>query len=330
MSEKDTCSCHHCHSDEHHHHTEHEHHHEGHSCDHGITGHCHVSDFSNKKRIIFVMIISFLYMLLEIVFGFLSGSLSLLADAGHAFIDSASLLLAFLGFHLAGKEIDEKRSYGYHRFEILAAFVNGLFLAAIITWIFIEAVQRILNPVDVNGEIVFVVALGGFIFNGASFFVLFKGDKKNLNMQGALLHVAGDALASLTAMIAGAVIAYTGYTIIDPILSLLLVVILGKGAYEVIRKSGHILLEGTPAGFNQEEVKKTLEEIDGIENIHHIHAWSLTLEKPLLTLHIKIKDNHKNDDILNKTKEILKEKWNIVHTVIQIEKDDCPDSEGTF
>ena len=308
-----------------------EHHQHDNCCDNGIMGHCHVSDFSNKKRIIFVMVISFLYTIIEVILGIYSGSLALLADAGHSFTDGLALLLAFLGFHLADKKSDDKRSYGYHRFEILAAFVNGLFLAGLTIWIFVEALERVFNPVNVKGDIVFIVAFCGFLLNSLSFLILLKGDKKNLNMQGALYHVASDALASLTAMVAGVVITYTGYTIVDPILSLLLVVLLAKGSYNIIKKTVHILLEGTPSDFNQEEVVATLkQEVSDIDDIHHIHAWSLTLEKPLVTMHLKVKENCNRDNVLNKVKEVLKTKWNIAHSVIQIEKNPCPDSKNCF
>ena len=173
---------------------------------------------NNMTRIMIALVLTGLFMVVEVVGGIISGSLALLADAGHMLTDTTALALAAMAFHVSKRPPDGKLTFGYQRFQILAAFVNGLSLIAIVGWILFEAVRRFLNPNEVLGETMLAIAAAGLVVNLISFTVLHTGDRENLNIRGAALHVAGDLLGSIAAIVAAAVIIYTGWTPIDPIL----------------------------------------------------------------------------------------------------------------
>jgi len=201
---------------------------------------------SNIKRVQIALALTGTFMLVEVAGGILSGSLALLADAGHMLTDTMALALSAIAFRVSSRPADEKRSYGYQRFQILAAFVNGLSLLVIVGWILFEAVQRILSPSMVMGQTMLIVAAAGLVINIIVFFVLHGGDQENLNMRGAALHVLGDLLGSVAAITAALVILYTGWMPIDPILSIGVALLIFRSAWHLVKRSGHILLEGAP------------------------------------------------------------------------------------
>ena len=190
------------------------------------------------------------FMLVEVVGGILSGSLALIADAGHMLTDFAALAMAWLAFRVARRPADSRRTYGFDRLSVLAAFVNGLALFAITAWIVVEAIERLAEPRPIEGGLMLAVAVAGLLVNVASFWVLSRGDRANLNLRAALLHVVGDLLGSAGAIVAALVILGTGWTPIDPILSVLVAALILRSAWRVVKESAHILLEGTPANFD--------------------------------------------------------------------------------
>ena len=267
-------------------------------------------------------------MLAELAGGLISGSLALLADAGHMLTDFASLALAWYGFRLARRPADWKRTYGYDRFSILIAFANGLALFAIAAWIVVEAWHRLAEPSAILGGIMFWIALAGFAVNIAAFWVLQGGDQDNLNMRAAALHVMGDLLGSVAAIAAAIVIMTTGWTPIDPILSVLVALIILRSAWRVVTESGHILLEGTPSGIDSREIAQDLiATFPAVKDAHHIHAWSITQERPMITLHIRVSEGQKPEHIVADVKDRLKEQFGIAHATVEIEFDDCADDE---
>ena len=267
------------------------------------------------------------FMLVELVVGLWANALVLVADAGHMFLDATALGLAWWAAHLSKRGFDQQLSYGYHRFQVLAAFVNGLTLVALIIWITVEAVQRLIKPEVMNPWPTLIVATLGFIVNLIAFRLL-HDTSGNTNIRSAALHVLGDLLGSVAAMVAAIVVMTLGWLYADPVLTLAIVVILSRGAYGVLKESAHILLEGVPAGVNLAQIETTLtEEIDGVDGVHHVHAWGLTAEKPLLTLHALIPESAQVQIVVRDIKQLLKERFDIEHSTIQVELGPCPDDQ---
>jgi cobalt-zinc-cadmium efflux system protein len=225
------------------------------------------------------------FMVVEVIGGIVAGALALLADAGHMLSDFAALAMAWLAFRVAMRPADATRTFGFDRLSILAAFVNGLALFAVAIWIVIEAAQRIGEPRPVAGGLMLAVAAIGLGVNVLAFLILSRGDRDNLNLRAALLHVVGDLLGSLAAIAAALVILATGWTPIDPILSVLVAVLILRSAWIVVRDSAHILLEGTPPGFDAAAIAADLlAEVPVVTEVRHLHAWSITEARPMVTL----------------------------------------------
>ncbi len=266
------------------------------------------------------------FMAVEVAGGLLSGSLALLADAGHMLTDAAALCFAWLAFRLARRPADPRRSYGYHRFQILAAFLNGVVLIAIVTWITVEAVQRLRAPVEVLGPMMLAVAGLGLVVNLICFAILHGGSRKNLNMRGALLHVLGDLLGSLAAIVAAVVIIVTGWTPIDPLLSLLVALLIARSAWLLVRQSTHVLLQGTPAEIDVSQLKSTLvDSVSEVDDVHHVHIWTLASGKLVMTLHAHVCDGADAEEALRTILCVCRERFGVTHVTVQIEHGRCPD-----
>ncbi len=278
----------------------------------------------SERRIFLVMCLTGGYMLLQIAGGLLAGSLALLADSGHMLSDTAALGLAWFAFRLASKPADSRRSYGYHRFQILAAFTNGLTLFFIAGWIVVEAIARLITPSEVMGGLMLTVACGGLLINIAGFYLLHRGDRHNVNMQGALLHVMGDLLGSIAAIAAAVIIMLTGWTAADPLLSILVALIILKSAFGLVRRSGHILLEGTPDHLDMELIRdKLVAYLPQVRGVHHMHAWSLTAEKSIVTMHVEIDPAADLEKTLRDITAFLQSEFDIAHVTLQLEHSNC-------
>ena len=274
---------------------------------------------SKERAIAIATVLTGGFMLAEVVGGVVSGSLALLADAGHMLTDFASLVLAWLAFRLARRPADWKRTYGFDRFSVLAAFVNGLSLFAIAAWIAWEAVHRLLDPSPVLGGLMLWVAAGGLAVNVAAFWVLSRAEGDNLNVRAAALHVLGDLLGSVAAIAASVVILTTGWTPIDPILSVLVVLLILRSAWAVVRESGHILLEGAPTGFDARAVAADLEaSVPGVARAHHVHAWSITQERPMATLEVDLAPGAEADAVRRAVKARVRETTGMGHVTVEV------------
>jgi cobalt-zinc-cadmium efflux system protein len=274
----------------------------------------------NERRVFLAMLLTGGFMVAEVAGGIAAGSLALLADAGHMLTDCASLALAWMAFRIGRRPQDAQRSYGYHRFQVLAAFVNGITLIAIVGWILIEAMRRLLAPVEVLGGLMLVIAVLGLLVNLVAFWILHGGDQENLNLRGAALHVLGDLLGSVAAIVAGLVIVWTGWTPIDPLLSLLVALLILRSAWMLVRRSGHILLEGTPDWLDVNQLRAELAAaIPEVENIHHVHCWMLTQERPLLTMHARLRAGADQYAVLVAIRQLLQRDYGIGHATIEIE-----------
>lgn len=289
--------------------------------------HHHPVSRNDSRRVGFALVLTGLFMLVEVVGGILSGSLALLADAGHMLTDTVALALAWTAFYASDKPADSKRSYGYHRFQILAAFVNGISLLMITGWIFVEAVQRLLNPTHVLGQQMMIVAACGLLVNVLVFWILSGGNRENLNIRGALLHVAGDLLGSIATIVAAGVILWKGWMPIDPLLSFLVAILILRSAWALLKRSAHILLEGTPEWLDVGGMQNDLiASIDMLESVHHVHVWGLTPERLMLTMHVNLSDNVANTtNIVREIKTKLKESYGIAHSTIEVETGNCAD-----
>lgn len=293
---------------------------------HGHSGHSH-GGTTDEKRLVWALAIIIVFMVVEVVGGIVSGSLALLADAGHMVSDAAALAFSFAALRVGRRAATPRMSYGYRRLEILAAFVNGLALFAIAIWIAVEAVQRFREPVTVMAGTMLAVAVAGLAANIVAFLILTGGSKGNLNMRSAVLHVLGDLLGSVAAIVAAVVIMLTGWTPIDPILSIFVAVIVLKSAWQLVRSTGHILLEGTPYGIEPDAIKADLEEnVAAVRVAHHIHAWSITAEQHLLTLHVVPREGFASRDVIAAVRQRVKERFDIAHVTVQVEDPDPGDA----
>jgi cobalt-zinc-cadmium efflux system protein len=260
----------------------------GHDHSHGH-GHDHAATAS-ARAIGIAAVLTGGFMLVEVAGGLISGSLALIADAGHMLTDFAALAMAWLAFRVARRPADAQRTYGFDRLSVLAAFVNGLALFAITVWIVIEALERLSDPRPIEGGLMLAVAVAGLAVNLASFWVLSRGDHDNLNLRAALLHVLGDLLGSAGAIVAALVILWTGWTPVDPILSVFVAALILRSAWRVVKESAHILLEGTPSGFDAGKVAADLRSaVPEVAEVRHLHAWSITEARPMVTLEAVVK-----------------------------------------
>jgi cobalt-zinc-cadmium efflux system protein len=304
----------------------HDHTHTGHRRGHGSAAGGSAADRDSERRVLLAMLLTVGFMGAEVVGGILAGSLALLADAGHMLTDAASLALAWFAFRIARRPHDARRTYGYHRFQVLAAFVNGATLIAIVGWILIEAVRRLLAPVEVAGGLMLAVAALGLAVNVVAFWILHGGDRDNLNMRGAALHVLGDLLGSVAAIAGAVVILATGWMPIDPILSILVALLILRSASDLLGKSAHILLEGTPDWLDVDRLKADLvEAVPDVCDVHHVHVWMLTTERPLMTLHAVVRDGADPGAVLVALGARLRDRHGIAHATIQIEPAGCVD-----
>ncbi len=263
-------------------------------------------------------------MVAEIVGGVMAGSLALLADAGHMLTDFASLALAWLGFRLTRRPADWRRTYGFDRFAVLVAFVNGIALFAIAAWIAVEAWNRLASPVEVHGAPMLWIAATGLAVNVIVFFVLRGGDADNLNVRAAVLHVIGDLLGSVAAVVASVVILTIGWTPIDPLLSIVVGLIVLRSAWRVVAESGHILLEGSPIGFDTRAIGNDLRTaLPYVLDVHHVHAWSISQERPMITLHACVAENTNAAVAVRDIKGRLAQDFGITHATIEIEYGDA-------
>ena len=282
----------------------------------------------NARRVLLALVLTGGFMVAEVIGGLLTGSLALIADAGHMLTDTAALALAWMAFRVAGRPNDARRTYGYHRFQVLAAFVNGVTLVAVVGWIAIEAVRRLAAPIEVLGGPMLVIAGLGLAVNLAVLWILKSGPRANLNIQGAAVHVLGDVLGSVAAITAAGVIIWTGWMAIDPLLSVLVALLVLRSAWVIVRRSGHILLEGAPDWLDAAALRRDLvAAVPQVEDIHHVHAWMLTDERPLMTLHASLKPGASYPEALVAIRGFLEEHYGIGHATIQIEPDGCTDDE---
>ena len=275
----------------------------------------------SERRLALALGILFLFTLVEATGGYLANSIALLAESGHMLADCASLVLAIVAIRVARRPPSPTHTYGHHRYQTLAAFVNGLALLGLTLWVAVEAGERLLSPPHVAGGLMLGVALAGGVANLAAFMVL--SGASSLNERGARAHVLGDLLGSAAATAAGiAIIAGSAY-IADPILSLLVSVLIFRSAWRLTRDSAHVLVEGAPAGLDAARIEQALGVVPGVAGVHHVHAWSLTGDAALVTLHAALEEEADAVAALHALQERLRATLGVEHATVQLERGDC-------
>ena len=301
-----------------------------HGHDHGA-GHSHAPEVTsrNERVVLIGFLLTFGFMFAEVIGGLLSGSLALIADAGHMMTDAAALALAWAGFRFGRRAADKKRTFGYMRFEVLAGFVNAVALMLLVAWIAYEAALRLLHPAPVLAGPMMAVAVLGLLVNGGVFYMLMQGDREHVNIKGALLHVMGDLLGSVAAIVAAGIIWLTGWTPIDPILSVLLSALVLRAAWSLLRNSLHILMEGAPLGLDTDEMRARLVgSVPGLADVSHIHVWSITSGRATATMHAALAEGAEPAAVVRGLKARLAQDYEIGHSTVEIDWEgvaaDCP------
>lgn len=278
----------------------------------------------NSRRLLLAFLVTVIFMVAEVIGGLISGSLALLADAGHMLTDAAALLVALLAVRFAKRKPNSRHTFGYLRLTTLAAFVNATALLVIVVLIVWEAIARFVNPQPVMGTTMLVIAIAGLFANILAFWLLHQGEEKaNINVRAATLHVLGDLLGSIGAVAAALIIMNTGWTPIDPILSVLVSCLVLTNAWRLLRESFHELLEGTPEEIDIDKLRRDLSmSIPEVRNVHHVHVWQIG-EQRLMTLHVQVIPPHDHDALLERIRHHLLEKCRIGHATIQMEYGRC-------
>jgi cobalt-zinc-cadmium efflux system protein len=280
---------------------------------------------ASESGLLWALWITVAFMLAEAIGGWIAGSLALVADAVHMLADAGALGMSYGAARAANRPATDIMSYGHHRWQVLAAFVNGLVLLLLSAWIVIEALRRLFSPTSVHAPTMILVAAVGIVANLISYAVLSRGER-SLNVRSALLHIASDILGNIGAAIAGVVILLTLWTPIDPLLSIVMAGLIVRGGYRITRESAHILLEGTPETFDVDEIERKIKAaVPAVSAVHHVHAWSLTDKRPMLTLHVVIQPGADHMACLQGVHQALREHLNIVHATVQIETTPCGD-----
>lgn len=266
--------------------------------------------------------------MVEVIGGVLSNSLALLGDAGHMFTDTLALGLSVAALSLAKRPASQTRTYGFLRAEVLAALANGTILVLICGFIFYEAYQRFVEPPEVRGTLMLAVAAVGFLANLLGILVLRSASRDNLNVKGAFLHMWGDTISSVGVIAAGVIILVTGWTVVDPIISMFIGLLILRGAVGLVLESSDILLEAVPKHLDVTQIISALKEIEGVKDVHDVHLWTITSGIYALSCHLQIEDRmvSSSSQIVEAVNQALSQKFGIGHSTLQLECGECENS----
>lgn len=288
--------------------------HAGHAHAHGTS----VTD-KNARRIRFVFFFTLGYAVIQAIGGWFSGSLALIADSGHMVSDAAALFLALVAYRVANRAPDLLRTYGFHRVRVLAALANGASLFLLVIWITWEAIQRLRQPTEILSGPMLVVAIIGLIVNLVGFFILQSGNQGDTNLRGALLHVLGDLLGSVGAILAAVGILLTGWTFLDPLLSILVALLVIRSAWGLMKDSLHVLLQAAPPGLDTQAAETSLLSVPGVAEAGHLHVWTLADDSLVATVHVSPQPGIDPLVLPARVTETLRHKYSIQHVTVQVD-----------
>ena len=299
----------------------HEHHH--HHYDHHVA-----ADNGQMRKILWTAIIlNLLFVGVEAGVGLWQNSLSLLSDAGHNLSDVFSLALVVVGLHLVKVHSNERYTYGYKKSTILISLANAILLLVAVGVIIAESVHKLRNPAAIDGAVISWTAGVGILINGLTTLLLMRGQKGDLNIRGAFLHMAADTLVSIGVVVSGIIISHTSWFIIDPIIGIVIAVVILVSTWELLRDSMRLALDGVPEGIEVEEVMQAMRDTAHVTDVHHLHVWAMSTTENALTAHVVIDDEHEASAVRKALKEALHEQG-ITHATIEIESgNDCCDRE---
>jgi cobalt-zinc-cadmium efflux system protein len=285
--------------------------------------HDHAHDHShakNPQRLLFIVLaLNILYMLAEAIGGWWANSLALLSDAGHMFADVAALSLSLFAARFASRPATPNKTYGYYRMEILAALANGVTLIGVSLLICYEAYHRLHQSEAIQAKIMIPISVGGLIVNLISAKVLHGAHEHDLNLRGAFLHVMGDLLGSIAAIVAGLLILWQGWLWADPVFSVLICILIVFSSWKLVTEAVNVLLEGTPSHINTAAVEAAMRTVEGVRDIHDLHIWTITSNRHSITAHVIIAEGSNSYQILRELRELLSEKFKLSHSTLQME-----------
>lgn len=292
--------------------------------------HRHGRVADSQRRLSIVLLLTSVYMVAETVGGWWTGSLALLADAGHMFADAAALTLALMAVWFGARPATPSKTFGYYRLEILAALINGVALILVSLLILYEAYQRWASPPLVRSTAMMVVAAGGLLVNLVCAWLLHRDHEEDLNVRGAWLHVIGDALGSVGAIVAGALMSIFGWYAADPLFSSVIALLIVWSSWHLIRESTNVLLEGTPAHINLAAVEDAILETAGVDDVHDLHLWTITSGREALSAHVIHAHAISQPDLLKELRTKLHDRFGVDHLTIQMETPDFEDETFHF
>lgn len=279
----------------------------------------------SRSYLAIALAITISFFVIELIGGYITNSIALAADAWHMLNDAVALAFALIAAWIAGRPSDLRKTFGYHRMEILAAFLNGIFLWAVVILIIFSAIQRLQTPAAVASQEMLLIAVVGLAANGLSAGVLSQSKSESLNVKGAFLHVVSDTLGSVAVIVAGLIMLFTGWYPADPIFSMLVAILISYGAYKLIRESINVLLEGVPSGIDMTTVERKIMEQKGVKGVHDLHVWCITPTKICaLSCHVVVEEGIDRRELMTNLIAMLDVDFGIDHTTIQLEEEGYP------
>ncbi len=269
------------------------------------------------------ILLNSIYVVIEAIFGLVYNSMGLLSDAGHNLSDVAALVISLVAFKLMSHKPDDRHTYGYKKFTIQASFINALLLCVAVGAILVEAIEKLINPVPVDGDTIAWVAAAGVVVNGLTAWLFLKDKGRDMNIKGAFLHMAADTLVSIGVVVSGIIIHFTGWYVMDPVIGIIIAMIIAWSTRELLIESTRMSIDAVPESVNMNGLEKALVSVDGVISIHHLHVWALSTTENALTVHAVISDTSQLNQIIAAMKRKARE-YGVNHSTIEAETEDSP------